>query len=65
MDKTNKIPQAVIDELQPQEGYSHIVYSHSENGINYYALAYDKERDFTGLPQMIGYKNGQLYIVRP
>lgn len=62
MDKTNKIPQAVIDELQPQEGYSYAKYLCTFDDTDYYCLSY-YEDVIVGLPLFVGYQNGKTHIV--
>ncbi len=62
MKQSNNIPQAVIDELQPQEGFSYIKHLGTLDNTDYYCLSY-KEDVEVGFPTVIACKDNVIVMV--
>lgn len=62
MNKTKNIPQAVIEKLEPREGFSYIKYLGTQDGISYYCLFYYVTED-VGFPKVVACENDVIVMV--
>ena len=57
-----KIPQPIIDLLQPQKDFSYVKYLGSQNNKIYYILSYYEPVD-VGFPMVALWENGEITMV--